>query len=290
MAEGFGGQTMVGRLRRALVKPPRETPQDVEAWREYGYLWRPDPEATRREFEAFVDLLRGEGVEVIPARGAQPGRLDSIFIADPGVLTDRGAVIGRMGKELRRGEEAALAREFQRLDIPILRRVRAPATLEGGDVLWLDPDTVVVGRSYRTDDLGFLQFREAVTPAVGSCIQVHLPHWRGPSELLHLTSIISPVDVDLAVVHRPLLPIPLAEMLQQRGFRLVEVPEEEMRTKGCNVLALAPRRGIMVEGNPRTQGALEAEGVEVLTYPGQELSVNRCGGPTCLTRPLLREV
>ncbi len=289
MAQGFGGQTMVGRLRRVLVKAPRETPQDVEAWGEYGYLSRPDPDKTLREFEGFVELLRAEGVEVVLGHEAQPGQLDSIFITDPGVLTDRGAVIGRMGKELRRGEEAALTREFRRLEIPILHRIRAPATLEGGDVLWLDPDTAIVGRSFRTDDLGFLQFRETVGPAVGTCVQVHLPAWHGPAELLHLTSVLSPLDVDLAAVHYPLLPIPLAEILLQRGFHLVQVPEEEMRTKGCNVLALGPRKGVMVEGNPRTQRALEDEGVEVLTYPGQELSVNRGGGPTCLTRPLLRE-
>lgn len=289
MAEAFGGQTMVGRLRRVLVKAPRETVEDVEPWKDYGYLWKPDPGKTLQEFEGFVELLRGEGVEVVLAQGAQAGKLDSIFVSDPGVLTDRGAVVGRMGKELRRGEEAALAQEFHRLEIPILHRIRAPATLEGGDVLWLDPDTAVVGRSFRTDDLGFLQFRDTVGLAVGTCMQVHLPAWRGPSELLHLTSIVSPLDVDLAAVHYPLLPIPLAEMLHRRGFHLVEVPEEEMRSKGCNILALGPRKGVMVEGNPKTQRVLETEGAEVVTYAGRELSVNRGGGPTCLTRALLRE-
>jgi N-dimethylarginine dimethylaminohydrolase len=205
-------------------------------------------------------------------------------------MTDRGAIVGRMGKEVRRGEELSMARELKRLGIPIIHRVRAPATLEGGDVLWLDRTTVVVGHTFRTNDLGFLQFREALGAAVGNCAQVHLPAWKGPGDLLHLTSLIAPLDVDLATVHFPLLPIPLLEILRERDYTLVDVPPEEMRTKGCNVLALGPRKGVMVEGNTTTQKALEAEGVEVLTFPGQELCVNRGGGPTCLVLPILREV
>ncbi len=289
MGEAFGGQNMVGRLRRALVKAPVEREEHLDRWREFGYDHRPDLEGTSREFHGFVDALKGEGVEVVVAREPQEGALDAVFVTDPGVMTNGGLVIGRMGKALRRGEEAALAKEAKRLGIPILGRVQSPGTLEGGDVLWLDPDTVVVGRTYRTNDHGFLQLRGFLGSLVETGLQVHLPHWRGPGDLLHLMSIISPVDVDLALVRTDLMPIPLLELLKARSVDLVNVAEEEFHTKGCNVLALRPRRVLMVEGNPRTQKALEARGVEVVTYPGGEVSVNRGGGPTCLTLALHRE-
>jgi N-dimethylarginine dimethylaminohydrolase len=288
MVKTFGGQSMIAPLRRVLVKRPDEGQREAEAWREFGYHHAPDVEAARREHDGLVRLLREAGAEVVYAQEPQPERLDAIFVTDPGVITDAGAIVGRMGKPLRRGEEAALARELARLDIPILGTLRDEATLEGGDVLWLDPDTLIVGRSYRTNDAGFAQVRELLGERIGRIQQVHLPHWHGRSEVLHLLSVISPVADDLALVYPPLLPVPLAELLAARGVELVAVPDEELATHGCNALAVAPRRVILVQGNPRTAARLRERGVEVWEYEGRELTHNRDGGPTCLTCCLLR--
>ncbi len=176
-----------------------------------------------------------------------------------------------------------------RLGIPILGTLSGEATLEGGDALWLDRDTLIVGRSYRTNDAGFAQVRALLAGRVERVQQVHLPHWRGRGEVLHLLSVISPVAEDLALVYQPLLPVPLAELLEARGIGVVEVPEEEFATHGCNALAVAPRHVIIVRGNPRTAARLRERGVEVWEYEGRELTHNRDGGPTCLTCCLLRE-
>ena len=289
MTRAFGGQSMVARLRRVLVKRPDEGPEEVAAWSAFGYHRPADIEAARREHEGLVRLLRDAGAEVVYAQEPQPERLDAIFVTDAGLITDAGAIVGRMGKPLRRGEEAALARELARLGIPILGTLSGEATLEGGDALWLDPDTLIVGRSYRTNDAGYAQVRELLAGRVEHVQPVHLPHWRGRGEVLHLLSVISPVAEDLALVYPPLLPVPLAELLEARGIGVVEVPEEEFATHGCNVLAVAPRRVIIVRGNPCTAARLRERGVEVWEYEGRELTHNRDGGPTCLTCCLLRE-
>jgi dimethylargininase len=289
MTRAFGGQSMVAPLRRVLVKRPDERPQEAAAWGAFGYHRPPDVAAARREHEGLVGLLRAAGVEVVYAQEQQCERLDAIFVTDAGLITDAGAIVGRMGKPLRRGEEAALARELARLSIPILGTLGGDATLEGGDVLWLDPATLIVGRSYRTNDAGFAQVRETLADRVERIQQVHLPHWRGRGEVLHLLSVISPIAEDLALVYLPLLPVPLAELLEARGIELVAVPDEEFATHGCNALVVAPRRVILVQGNPRTAVRLRERGVEVWEYEGRELTHNRDGGPTCLTCCLLRE-
>jgi N-dimethylarginine dimethylaminohydrolase len=163
-----------------------------------------------------------------------------------------------------------------------------PGRLEGGDVVWLDARTVVVGRGYRTNDEGIRQMTMLLGDTVDDVLTVPLPHWRGTDDVMHLMSLISPIDNDLAVVYSPLLPVPFREYLLGRGFTLIEVPDSEFETMGTNVLALAPRRCLMLAGNPRTRAALERAGVEVLEYVGTEISVKGAGGPTCLTRPVRR--
>jgi N-dimethylarginine dimethylaminohydrolase len=198
-----------------------------------------------------------------------------------------GVVLCRMGKAQRAGEPAAQREAFERLGVPVVGQIAAPGTLEGGDLVWLDPDTVVVGRGYRTNAAGIAQLRAIVGGAV-EVVEIPLPHWRGQGDVMHLMSLISPVDADLAVVYSPLLPVPFREMLLERAVRLVEVPDEEFDSMGTNVLALAPRRCVMLGGNPLTRAGLEAAGSEVLEYEGTEISVKGAGGPTCLTRPLSR--
>jgi N-dimethylarginine dimethylaminohydrolase len=195
-----------------------------------------------------------------------------------------------MGKATRASEPAAQERAFESIaSVRICGRIEAPGTLEGGDVVWFDAKTIVVGRGYRTNADGIRQLRALLGPGV-EVVEVPLPHWRGRDDVMHLMSLLSPVADDLGVVYSPLLPVPFREWLLARGMRLVEVPDSEFESMGTNVLALAPRRCLMLTGNPRTRAALEQAGCEVHEYEGDEISVKGAGGPTCLTRPLVRSV
>jgi N-dimethylarginine dimethylaminohydrolase len=214
--------------------------------------------------------------------------MDSIYVRDASILCDGGAILCRMGKAARRGEPEALAGDYTRLGVPLRGSVVGDGTLEGGDVLWLGPRTVAVGRGYRTNDEGVRQLKALLADSVDEVVTVPLPHWRGPDDVFHLMSMISPVAPDLALVYSPLLPVPFRQDLLARGIGLVEVPDEELESMGCNVLAVAPGVVVALSGNPETGRRLEAAGVEVHTYEGSEISVRGSGGPTCLTRPLER--
>jgi len=284
----YGCQSMVEPLRRVLVKRPDQAfaVEDPVRWH---YTARPDLEGAQQEHDALVALLRQAGAEVLFHGEPQPDRADAIFVFDPALVTDRGAVILSMGKALRRGEEEAMARRLEELGVPVLYRLRGQARAEGGDLLWLDHDTLAVGLGFRTNAEGLRQLEEALQPLDVEIIPVELPYYTGPDACLHLLSLISIVDYDLAVVYPPLLSVPFWQLLQERGFRLVEVPEEEFPTMAPNVLALSPGQCLMLEGNPITRERLEAAGCEVATYKGDEVSLKAEGGPTCLTRPILRE-
>ena len=205
-------------------------------------------------------------------------------------MTDAGTVVLRMGKELRRGEEEPLATALERCGVPVLGRLDGEARAEGGDTMWLDHDTLAVGRGFRTNPEGVLQIRALLGPIGVTVLDYDLPFFTGPEACLHLLSLISPVDVDLAVAYPPLMPTAFWAELQRRGMRLLEVPEEEFaRTQATNVLAVAPRRAIVLEGNPVTRRLLDEAGCEVVDFPGEPLSFLAEGGPTCLTRPVLRD-
>ena len=284
----FGGQSMFRPLRRVLVRRPGAAfaAADPERWH---YAGRPDLDAARREHDALTAILRRAGAEVIHHEAAPAGEsADAIYVFDPALVTDGGAVILRMGKDLRRGEEEAMARRLAGLAVPILSTLEGAARAEGGDLLWVDERTLAVGQGFRTNAEGLHQLRAALEPLGIELIPVELPYFRGPRACLHLLSLVSIVDRDLAVVYPPLLPVSFWRLLRHRGFRLVEVPEGELATMGPNVLALGPRRCLMLEGNPITRERLEAAGCRVETYRGCEISLKAEGGPTCLTRPILR--
>jgi dimethylargininase len=289
MKKPYGSQSMIAPLRTVLVKRPDSTfaVQDPSVWH---YAARPELRTAQEEHDALVALLRQAGVEVLYHDREQPDHADAIYVFDPALVTDRGAIILRMGKALRRGEEAAMARRMQTLGIPIHYTLNSVARAEGGDLLWIDHDTLAVGQGFRTNAAGLRQLQEALSGSGVQIIPVELPHHTGPEACLHLLSLISIVDERLAVVYPPLLSVPFWEYLsRERGFRFVVVPPEEFETMGTNVLALAPGRCLMLEGNPVTQRRLEEAGCTVLTYRGNEISLKAEGGPTCLTRPLWRE-
>ena len=274
---------MTAPLRRVFVRRPGT---DVSRWREYGWLAEPDAARLSAEHEALRDALAQAGAEVVVGEPSPSGNLDSIYVFDPALMSDAGAILLRPGKESRRDEVAAMRADLEANGIPIAAELTAPALAEGGDTLWLDDTTLVVGLGYRTNATGAAQIAVAL-PAV-DVLTVDLPHHRGRGEVLHLLSLISPLDDDLALVYLPLLPVRLVQLLEERGVRMVEVPDEEFESMGCNVLALAPRVGLALDGNPETRRRLEAVGVEVRLYAGEELSRKGDGGPTCLTRPLAR--
>jgi len=289
-----GVQSDVGVLRRVVLKHARDAFVDQaaidEQWRGLGYLERPDLEGALAEYDAFVALLQRSDVEVHFLPRDERTGLDSLYARDSTVVSDRGVILCRMGKQQRRGEPAAVADALRSMGIKVHGSIEGEGLLEGGDVVWLAPDTLVVGRGYRTNDEGIRQLRELLGDTLRELLVAPLPHWRGPGDVFHLMSLLSPLDLDLALVYSPLLPVPLREALLQRGIELVEVAEEEFESMAGNVLALAPRRCLMMQGNPLTKGRLEDAGVEVETYAGGEISAKGCGGPTCLTRPLLRDV
>jgi N-dimethylarginine dimethylaminohydrolase len=278
---------MIAPLRRVLVKRPDEAfaVSDPAKW---NYTARPNLTAAQMEHDALANILNQSGAEVIYHQEPQPDHADAIFVFDPALVTDHGAIILSLGKTLRRGEEDVMARRFESLGIPIRATLHGRARAEGGDLLWVDHDTLAVGLGFRTNAEGSHQLKEALAEIGVSIIPVELPYYSGPNACLHLLSLISIVDHKLAVVYPPLLSVPFWLYLKERGFRLIEVPGEEFETMGPNVLALAPGRCLMLEGNPITQRRLEEAGCEVLTYRGNEISLKAEGGATCLTRPILR--
>lgn len=284
---GYGGHSMVARLRRVLMRRPDAAFGEADPQR-WHYTSQPNLEEAQREHDALAAIVRNSGAEVIYQDVAQPDRADAIFVFDPMLITNAGAVLLRMGKPLRRGEEAAMGETMTQLGIPILGQLEGDALAEGGDMFWLDERTLAVGLGFRTNAEGVRQLGAILSDLGVSIVPVELPYFTGPDACLHLLSLISMVDHDLAVVYPPLLSTPFWQLLKQRGIRMVEVPEAEFATMGPNVLALAPGECLMLEGNPITQARLEAAGCEVQTYRGNEISLKAEGGPTCLTRPLLR--
>jgi dimethylargininase len=279
----YGSASMTGTLERVLVRPPLA--EDVDRWREYGWRAAPDHVAAAAEHEAFCGLLESAGAEVVVSHH-DPGNPDAIYVYDPVLVGDQGAVLLRPGKEGRRAEPGALAPVLAATGIPIVLELLAPVLVEGGDTLWLDEQTLLVGIGYRTNDAAIDALASAF-PRV-DVIAFDLPHWNGREEVMHLMSFISPLDSDLALVYPRIAPVRLLALLAERGIEVVEVPDEEFASQGSNVLALGPRRALALDGNPETRRRLEHVGVDVVVYRGDEISRKGDGGPTCLTRPLLR--
>ncbi len=288
MNKNYGSQSMIAPLRKVLVKRPDKSFGNADPAK-WHYTSPPNLTVARKEHDTFVSLLSQAGADVIYHDEPQPDRADALYVFDPVMITDQGAVILRMGKDLRRGEETPMARCLEALGIPVYYSLHGQALAEGGDLLWLDHDNLAAGLGFRTNAEGLLQLKEALSRLDVNVMPVELPYFSGPDACLHLLSLISIVDHNMAVIYRPLLSVPFWKYLKAHGFQLIEVPEEEFKTMGPNVLATAPGNCIMLEGNPITRKRLEKAGCRVSTYSGKEISLKAEGGPTCLTRPILRE-
>jgi N-dimethylarginine dimethylaminohydrolase len=280
----YGAQSMSAPLLEVLVKRPGTAFGRAFDDPAHGFLHPVDLEVAQREHDAFVEILAGLGPRV-HVLDSELDTADLVYTFDPLLVTDRGAIPLRPGKANRAPEPAVLEAWTNAAGIPTLGRIEAPGAIEGGDTLWLRPDLLCIGRTLRTNAEGARQLGALVG---GDVRLFDVPYWHGPAELIHLMSVISPIADDLAVVYLPLLPVGLWALLRELGIRLVEVPDEEFATLGCNVLAVRPGVVVVADGNPRTAAALTAAGCEVHAYPATEVGINGSGGPTCMTRPILR--
>ena len=274
---------MTDDLHRVLVRPPSTSGDFLGA----GWLGMPDPSALLRQHEAFCSLLSALGSEVVVAAAAE-SLVDAVFMYDPAFVTRRGGIVLHSPKPARAPEALIVGADLEAAGVPVIGSLEGEARADGGDLLWLDPDTLAAGRTLRTNAEGHRQLAALLLDEDAVLERFDMPYDRGAGSCLHLMSVISPVAADLAVVYEPLAPVPLLEALDERAIRRVRIPDDEYPTLACNILAVRPGVVIMLEGNPQTRRLLEAEGVEVHVFDGSELCVKGEGGPTCLTRPLLR--
>jgi len=279
-----------GRLQRVALKRPQlafaSQPAIEEQWHQLGFTAAPQFELALAEYDAFEQILRAHDIAIDYLPDTVGTSLDSLYVRDASVLCERGAILCRMGKNARRGEPAAHGELYANLGIPVLGAIEPPGTLEGGDVAWLDRRTIAVGHGYRTNASGIEQLRGLLGNSIDTLIVAQLPHYRGPADVFHLMSILSPLGAQRALVYSPLMPVALRETLLARRCELIEVADDEFETLGCNALALAPATCLLPRGNPQTRARLERAGVEVIEFSAAEISLKGGGGPTCLTRPL----
>jgi N-Dimethylarginine dimethylaminohydrolase len=288
----YTAHSETGKIKFIVLKPVQHAFINdfhiEEDWKSLNYLGKPDFSTAVIEYEEFRALLKLSGTECFLLPQDDSVNMDSVYCRDASIATNRGMIICNMGKAGRKNEPMAVKKAFEKNGISVLAVISPPATLEGGDVAWLDENLLAAGHSYRTNEEGIRQLTSIMKPLDVEVITVALPHYKGPTDVFHLMSVLSPVDKDLAVVYSPLLPIKFRNLLLDRGYRLIEVPDREFETMGCNVLALSPRECLMTDGNPHTKSELERAGCKVTVYRGEEISVKGGGGPTCLTRPIYR--
>jgi N-dimethylarginine dimethylaminohydrolase len=292
MNRQFGGQSMVSALRRVLVFPPSSAGWDDKeragAWRELGFLHAPDSHTAELQHRQMVARMEESGCQVLSLEGSGLS-MDAVYAHDASLVTDLGAICLRMGKPSRCVEPVAHAAWYAAAAIPVLGEIRPPGTVEAGDALWLSERILLVGRGYRTNAEGINQLTSLLGPYGIEVIAAPLPHGAGPQTCLHLMSLISLLDDRTALADPSWLAVETMELLERLDFSLIEIDQGERDTLACNVLSLGGGRLLALEENQRTNAALRREGFHVSTFSGSELGINGGGGPTCLTRPVLRE-
>ncbi len=289
----YSGLSETKKIKSVLMKSPARAWFGQESanreWQKLHYPEKPNFEKALYEYNQFAAIIESNVPEVYYLPEDDYTTLDSIYTHDPLIVTGKGAILCSMGKAERTKEPEMAGKFMEKIGVPILGKIEPPGKLEGGDVVWFEDQTAAVGIGYRTNKEGVEQLRDLTKGLVNEIIEVPLPHWNGPEECLHLMSMISPVDKDLAVVYSRMMAVPFREYLLEKGISLIEVPDEEYENFACNVLALEPRKCAMVAGSPQTRSALKNEGALVFEYPGEDVSIKGGGGPTCLTRAILRE-
>ena len=285
-------QSEYGELKTLLLKHPRDAFRSEEYlddnWQDLNYISKPDYHKAIEEYEKFIEIFTSRNIDVQFLTHHDTTGLDSIYVRDAAIATNEGMLICNMGKEQRNGEPSLQMEHYLQRGESILGTFQRAATVEGGDVTWLNDRILAVARGYRTNDEGISQLKQFLLNTAEEVVVMDSPHYKGPADVFHLMSVLSPIDKDLAVVYSPLMTVPFRERLVSMGIKFVEVPDKEFDSLGCNVLAIAPRVCVMVKGNPITKFRLEEAGAQVIEFDGAEISLKGSGGPTCLSRPLVR--
>lgn len=289
----YGCQSMVKKIDTILIKRPENayvSQENLAAnWEAFKYFGCPDFEQAKQEYDSFEAIIRANVPNVYTLPYDARGGLDSIYTHDPVKITEKGAIYFPMGKDLRSKEFLATEEFLKSQGVPTLGYIQPPGKMEGGDVLWIDERTVAIGLGYRTNSEGIRQFKELTKGLVDEYIIVPMPYADGPEACLHLMSIVSFVDTDKAVVYSKYMPVFFRNYLLEKGFELIECGDAEYDYLGTNLLALEPKKCVLIQGCPEIQKKLEEKGIEVLTYKGHEISYKGTGGPTCLTCPVCRK-
>jgi dimethylargininase len=285
----FGVSSMVLPLKKvALLRPGASLLEaDINKWH-YSNIFNPDK--VQGIYNNFVNLLTDEGVEIFWIE-ENTNIADAIFTYDASMMTKSGAILMSPGKELRKGEQNIHRNFYKHNNIPIIGEITGKATAEAGDTLWLDDNSLIVGKGFRTNQEGVNQIKEIMKPLQVDVFQFDIPVYMGTEACLHLMSLISLVDHRKALVYSPLLPVSLFKLLEEKGFTLINAPEDEFlssQTLSTNILTISPGKCIMIDGFPKTRESLENCGISVKVFNADELCIACEGGPTCLTRPLLR--
>ncbi len=281
-------------IKKIILKHPENAYIDVETvqsqWKKLNYTSCPGFAEGISEYNYFVKLLRKFIPEIHFLPKNNNTSIDSIYVRDSIIVTPKGIILCNMGKKQRKTEPGEMGKFILELQLPVIGEIDGKGKIEGGDIVWFDNETVAIGLGYRTNKNGIKQFKKMTKDIIKELIIVPLPHWNGPDDVLHLMSFISPIDHKLAAVYSRIMPVTFRNWLIKRGVKLIEIPEDEYDTMACNILTIAPKKCIMLEGNPKTKKLLENHDIEVITYKGDEISRKGAGGPTCLTRPIFRNV
>ncbi len=287
-------QSDTGLLKSVVIKHAKDAFVNEDYlsrhWKELNYTEKPEYKKAVEEYKAFTGLLENFGIEIHYLPQDTDTGMDSIYARDGSIASNKGMILCNMGKAQRQTEPVAQEEFFREINLPVHGAILGEGTVEGGDVAWINSRTLAVARGYRTNDEGIRQLRKLLIDCIDELIVVPLPHYKGKDDVFHLMSILSPLTEDVALVYSPLMPVPFRENLLSRGIKLVEVPDSEFEKMGCNVLSVGDGKCIAIEGNPVTRKRIEGAGVEVFTYKGDEISLKGAGGPTCLTRPVVREL
>ena len=290
----YSCHNMVNPIKKIILKHPKDAFKDQDTinkqFSRLNYFEAPNFNKAISDYDKFVGLLISFDIELHFLPKDNSTSIDSIYTHDPCVVSNNGVILCNMGKKSRLAEPNTMEEYFKSIQLPILGRIKAPGTLEGGDVVWIDEKTIAVGEGYRTNKEGIKQLKQLLSDQVENVISVPIPHWSGPEDCLHLMSNISPIDHNIFLVYSRLLPVPFRKYLLDRNIELIDVPDEEYESMGCNVLAVAPRKVIMINGNLITKQLLDKKDIEVDSYDGAEISIKGAGGPTCLTRPFVRSI